>query len=228
MSKACLSACLVYQPKRAISPCMQVRRLAKQDAFAAPYTNERELSPPRKRPIHLVHYSRRRRMYCYYHQRFARLFIHPPLCKIMFRLRYVIFYTKKVSTLIIMSNLGYGHANKIQNCLRKLKPYNIRRLLHNQKSYIDKEFILRYHFSTKPRIRAHLAPFLHALDFGHSCLSKFYRFRIRKNTICNPSAASLLSTKPKTSRFECKPLQVFFCFLMMSAISEIMYRAAVM
>lgn len=66
--------------------------------------------------------------------------------------------------------------------------------------------------STKPRIRAHLAPFLHASDFGHLCLSKFHRFRIRKNTICNPSAASLLSTKPKTSRFECKPLQVFFCF----------------
>ncbi len=64
--------------------CAQVRRLAEQDAFAAPFTNERELSPPRKRPIHLVHYSRRRRMYCYYHQRFARLFIHPPLCKIMF------------------------------------------------------------------------------------------------------------------------------------------------
>lgn len=66
--------------------------------------------------------------------------------------------------------------------------------------------------STKPRIRAHLAPFLHASDFGHLCLSKFHRFRIRKNTICNPSAASLLSAKPKTSRFECKPLQVFFCF----------------
>ena len=87
MLKACLSACLVYQPKRAISPCMQVRRLAKQGAFAAPYTNERELSPPRKRPIRLVNYSHRRRMYCYYHQRFARLFIHPPLCKIMFSVR---------------------------------------------------------------------------------------------------------------------------------------------
>lgn len=168
--------------------CAQVRRLAEQDAFAAPYTNERELSPPRKRPIRLVNYSHRRRMYCYYHQRFARLFIHPPLCKIMFRLRYVIFYTKKVSTLVIMSNLDYGHANKIRNCLRKLKPYNIRRLLHNQKSYIDKEFILRYHFSTKPRIRAHLAPFLHVWDFSHLCLSKLSRPRICRHTICNPCA----------------------------------------
>ena len=37
VSKAYPSAISVYQPKRAISPCTQVRRLAKQDAFALPY-----------------------------------------------------------------------------------------------------------------------------------------------------------------------------------------------
>ena len=41
---------------------------------------------------------------------------------------------------------------------------------------------------TKPRIRAHLAPFLHVSDFGHLHHSKLHRPRIRKNIICYPSA----------------------------------------
>ena len=42
--------------------------------------------------------------------------------------------------------------------------------------------------STKPRIRAHLAPFLHDLDCGHLHFSKLPCPHIRKNAICNPSA----------------------------------------
>ena len=64
--------------------------------------------------------------------------------------------------------------------------------------------------SAKPRIRAHLAPFLYDSDFGHLRFGKLPCPHIRKNAICNPSSrfgGSVLSAKPRPK----EPERLFFC-----------------